>query len=132
MDYYINEWYHELMGQFNTSYIFTRFRASVVSSVTTQIRLFRSSRRSSSEKRKIRLCQVVCRVDPFASADSDSWTSRVMSSSLGSVVHVWEAVALDWSNSSVRLYEGNERDRDVESLESSVYTRFVSQTRVYD
>lgn len=70
--------------------------------------------------------------DPFASADSDSWTSRVMSSSLGSVVHVWEAVALDWSNSSVRLYEGNERDRNVESLESSVYTRFVSQTRVYD
>lgn len=72
--------------------------------------------------------------DLFAGADSDSWTSRVMSSSLGSVVHVWETVALDWSNSSVRLYGGNGRDRDVvESLESSVYTRicFVSRTRVY-
>lgn len=57
--------------------------------------------------------------DPFAGADSDSWTSRVMSSSLDSVVHVWEAVALDSSNSSIRLCV----DRDVvESLESSVYT----------
>lgn len=47
--------------------------------------------------------------DPFAGADSNSWTSRVMSSSLDSVVQVWEVVALDWSNSSVRLCRGNGR-----------------------
>ena len=83
-------------GRFNILYIL------VVSSVGRCIadklrtRLFRSTGDRLPRSERYDYVRLFAEFDSFAAADSDSWTSRVMSSSLDSILH-----ALDWSISRV-------------------------------
>ena len=101
-------------GRFNILYILVVSSGGRCIADKLRTRLFRSTtgdRLPRSERYDY--VRLFAEFDSFAAADSDSWTSRVMSSSFDSILH-----ALDWSIS--REFRACERRTIVSKIQSSV------------